>query len=325
MPVAEPSRRSDCPPETVHRPVGQAFLRTDHQRRLFEGVSAPIGEVIFVVTGFCPRRCPCMIGSVTQATRAREALASTAGRTPRRVPGASRAWVVPQDNPIIVLEYGWSLLAREGPRGLLRGIGRFMSAASQFIYSDKYVRFYHLPIDRAVSVHVSPPSEDPHLHIVESREDILELVRLGYENPLEIVPGMQRRLTGGAVAACAFVGQEFASIDWMALSNRAKGFVDSRPYPSRLTDGEACAGGSFTVRRFRRRGVSAYRWSAQVEYLHARGCRVCHSTIPVDNIASQRTAERYGATFDIVFRHRRILGRNKYETVLPSGQHQGES
>jgi GNAT superfamily N-acetyltransferase len=181
------------------------------------------------------------------------------------------------------------------------------------------MRFYHLSIDAAASMPVTPPFDGVHLHVIESRDDVLALVQQGCENLLEVVPGMQRCLDGGAVAGCAFIGPEFASIDWMALSDGAKRVIDSSPYPPHLAEGEACTAGAFTLRRFRHRGIAAYRLSEQIQYLHRKGVHVCYNTIAVDNVPSQRCVERYGATFDEVFRQRRILGRRRYRTVtVPS-------
>jgi len=125
----------------------------------------------------------------------------------------------------------------------------------------------------------------------------------------------ERKLRGGAVAVCAFLGDELASIDWMALTKEAKRVVDSFPYPADFTAGDACTGGAFTMPHLRGRGIAAYRFSAQVAYLHARGVRACYNAITVDNIPSQRTVERYGATFDAVFRGRVLLGRRSFKQV----------
>jgi hypothetical protein len=53
--------------------------------------------------------------------------------------------------------------------------------------------------------------------------------------------------------------------------------------------------------RFRRRGVGEYRFSAEVQYLRARGCHVCYKHDRRLEHPSQRCVERYGATFDVSF------------------------
>lgn len=143
----------------------------------------------------------------------------------------------------------------------------------------------------------------------------MELARQGYDDLLSTVPGMERKLDAGAVAAFAFVGCRFASIDWMALSDRAKAAIDRTPCPASLADGEACTSGAYTVPRYRRRGIAVYRLSAEVQYLHSKGCHTCYSMIAAGNVPSQRCVERYGATVATVFHHRRLLGRDSYRRV----------
>jgi len=231
------------------------------------------------------------------------------------VAGVRRKWVTPLDNPLLVARHGWALFRQEGLTGVLSGASRFVTELLRFIYSDSQERLYHLSIDRAAAMPVNAPPYNLRLCIIESRQDALKLASEGFDNVLEVVPGVARRLDSGAVAACAFMGYELASIDWMALSDRARRVVDPAPHTVDFTAGEACSAGAFTVRKFRGRGFAACRFSLQVRYLQSRGCRVCYSSIDADNIASQRTVERYGAEFDVVFRHRRWLGRDCYERV----------
>ena len=229
--------------------------------------------------------------------------------------GTAPQWVTPRNRPADVVARAAGLISREGPGGFLRAAGRFLTVVSRRIYWSREVRFYHLSIDKAATVRVTAPCDNVSLHVIESSGQALDLAARGFENILEALPGAGRKLDRGAVAACAFVGHELASIDWMALSDEARPAVDDTPYPLRLADGEACTGGAYTMPRFRRRGIGEYRFSAEVQYLRARGCHVCYNTIAVWNIPSQRCVERYGATFDVVFRHRRLLGRDSYRTV----------
>jgi GNAT superfamily N-acetyltransferase len=174
---------------------------------------------------------------------------------------------------------------------------------------------YQLDIAEAAAIPVTPPLENLHLRIVESREDALKLAAEGFENILEAVPEAERKLGRGAVAACAFLGRELASIDWMALSGRSKRAVDSFPYPADFDTIDSCTGGAVTMPHLRGKGIAAYRFSVQVSYLHSRGRRTCYNAISVDNIPSQRTVERYGATFDAVYRWRVLLGRSSYKRI----------
>jgi len=220
------------------------------------------------------------------------------------------AWATPRDNPGVVLQRGLRLLQAEGPAGLLSGAGRFVTELRHSIYQDSRLRFYRLSISETALASVTTPVDDVHLHIIESRDDIIDLALQGCENLLHVAPGVQRRLDRGAVAACAFVGSALASIDWMALSNEVKPVVDRTPYPAALAEGEACTGGAYTLPRFRGRGIGSYRFSAEVRFLRDRGFHTCYSMIAADNTPSQRCVERYGATFEMVVHHQRLLGHN---------------
>jgi GNAT superfamily N-acetyltransferase len=233
----------------------------------------------------------------------------------RQNSGTAPQWVTPHNRPADVLSRAADLISSEGPGGFLRAAGRFLTTLGRRIYWSREVRFYHLSIEKASTVTVTAPCDNVSLHVIESSGQALDLAARGFENILEALPGSGRKLERGAVAACAFVGHELASIDWMALSDEARPAVDGTPYPPRLVDGEACTGGAYTMPRFRRRGIGEYRFSAEVQYLRARGCHVCYNTIAVWNIPSQRCVERYGATFDVVFQHRRLLGRDSFRTV----------
>ena len=223
--------------------------------------------------------------------------------------------MAPGKNPAMLVRRGITLLRTEGFGGFIRGACRYLATVRRLLYRSDDVRVYHLNIAAAARVPVAAPCQGVHLHIIETRDDALALAREGYENVLEIVPGTEGRLDAGLVAACAFVGSELASMDWMAFSERGKAIVDPAPYPVAFDKGDACSGGAFTVRRFRRRGIAAYRFSLQVAYLHRRGCAVCHNSIAVGNVPSQRCVERYGAVFDTVLCRRRLLGRVTYREV----------
>jgi len=233
----------------------------------------------------------------------------------RPVDGTRRKWVSPRDNPLVIVRRAGVLARQEGTAGVFSGARRFLGRLLSSLYSASMVRVYRSSIAEAAALPVTAPLENLQVRIIESQQDALRLAEEGFENILEAVPGAGRKLRDGAVAACAFLGSELASIDWMALSDRAKLAVDPFPYPGYSTADDACTGGAFTMPHLRGRGIAAYRFSAQVSYLHSRGRRICYNAITVDNLPSQRTVERCGATFDAVFRRRIVLGRRSYEQV----------
>lgn len=236
-------------------------------------------------------------------------------RMVRPIAGTRRKWVSPRDNPLVIVRRARALARQEGTAAVFSGARRFLGRLLSTLYSAGMVRMYRLSVAEAAALPVTAPMENLHLRIIESPQDALRLVEEGFENFLEAVPGAEHKLRCGAVATCAFLGREVASIDWMALSDSAKRVVDSFPYPADFAASDACTGGAFTMPHLRGRGIAAYRFSVQVSYLHSRGRRTCYSAIAVDNIPSQRTVERYGATFDAVFRRRVILGHCSYKQV----------
>ena len=223
------------------------------------------------------------------------------------VSGETREWVTPQDKPATVLRQAWSLLSAEGLPGLAGGLRRFGTELRRSILKDETYYLYETLIDEAALVAAVAPSEEVVLHIIETREDVSMLVAEGYEDVMSTVPRFERRLDSGAVAVCAFVGKEFASIDWMAFSETAKLSLDQRPYSVDFAKGEVCTGGAFTVRRFRRRGIATCRFSRQVQYMHERGCTVYRTAIRDDNTPSKRPVERYGGQVRRIGHRRRLL------------------
>ncbi|MFC2008818.1 hypothetical protein ACFLUT_02050 [Chloroflexota bacterium] len=219
----------------------------------------------------------------------------------------ARLWTTPWDGPSAMLRRAWSLLRKEGLRGLLGGSGRFVGALGRRMFQSETYRLYECRVDEAALMPVATPSEEIDLRLIETREDARKLVAEGYEDIPSTIPRSGRRLDSGAVAACAFVRKEFASIDWIALSGAAKLAIDELPYTVDFENREVCTGGAFVARRFRRRGIAAYRFSVQVQYMHHRGCLVCRNAIAPDNIPSQRGVERHGGRYDRIGHCRRIL------------------
>ena len=203
----------------------------------------------------------------------------------------SALWVTPGDGLLSMIRRARALVRREGFRGLLGGLGRFAGTLTQKVYRNERFRLYELRVDEAGPILLRAPFEGVEIHAIETREEAHRLMAQGYEDVILGNPHHSRRLHSGSVAVCAYVGREFASIDWMAFSETAKRSFDRVPYRVQFEDGEACTGGAFTARRFRR----------------DQGCCVCRNAIRVDNIPSQRCVERFGARFNAVGQMHRFL------------------
>jgi len=207
---------------------------------------------------------------------------------------ATRQWVTPQDGPTAVLRHTWSLLREEGLSGLAGGLYRFGLELRRHVIQNETYCLYEFVVDEAARQAPVVPPQDVVVHVIETREHVRKLVAEGYEDVMSTATQFQRRLDSGAVAVCAFVRKGFASIDWMAFSEIAKLSFDQHPYKVDFEKGEACTGGAFTVRRFRRRGIATYRFSREVQYMQERGCTIYRTAIREDNTPSKRGVERFG-------------------------------
>jgi len=226
---------------------------------------------------------------------------------PRSRHPAPRLWVAPSEGATAVLRQARRLFRDEGPCGLARGLGRFTAALWHRAYRVEHFILNRLDLAVAASVFVKPPLDDISFHVIENRDDLERLKAEGYEDIVSIVPRFLQRLDSGAVAGCAFVGKEFASVDWMAFSERAKLSVDLLPYRVDFESGEACTCGAWTSRRFRARGIGTYRFSQQMRYMKDHGTTVCWNAIAIGNTASQRPVDRHGGQHCRIARYRRIL------------------
>lgn len=225
----------------------------------------------------------------------------------RRLHGSSALWVTPGDGFLSVIRQARVLARSEGFGGLLRGLGRFAGTLTQKVYRNERFRLYELRVDEASRIQLSAPFEGVEIHAIETREDARRLTAKGYEDIVLADPHLVARLDSGAVALCAFVNREFASIDWLAFSEDARRSFDSLPRRVAFENGDCYTGGAFTVRRLRGRGIATYRMSWAMGYLRDRGSHMHRATISDGNIPSQRTVERLGGSFGKVGHLRRFL------------------
>ncbi|MCK5213400.1 MAG: hypothetical protein KAQ74_05690 [Dehalococcoidia bacterium] len=195
----------------------------------------------------------------------------------------------------------------EGFRGLLGGLGRFAGTLTRKVYRNERFRLYELRVDEAGPILLSAPFEGVEIHAIETREEAHRLMAQGYEDVVLADPHLAPRLDSGAVALCAFVNREFASIDFMAFSEEARRSFDKLPCRVEFENGDCYTGGAFTVRRLRGKGVATYRMSWALGYLRDRGCHMSRCIISDGNVPSQRTVERFGGSFSKVRHLRRVL------------------
>jgi hypothetical protein len=104
------------------------------------------------------------------------------------------------------------------------------------------------------------------------------------------------KLEEGAIAFCVFVGPQLAHIGWVATSPEAKAGMRQAPYRVDFPNGEACTGAMWTNPRYRRLGLARYVYFKRCQFLKDNGKTVSRNAVGVDNAATQRMMEAFGAT-----------------------------
>jgi hypothetical protein len=138
-----------------------------------------------------------------------------------------------------------------------------------------------------------PRATDCALKIVSSNGEADGLESQGLEFRSQ-VPDARERLRKGAVAFVVFVGREFASIAWVAMSQEAADALSDPPVQMDFAHGEAWAGGSWTSSEYRRMGLYRYNTVKMVEYWLQKGTVKNKWAIATRNVASLSAESRTG-------------------------------
>ncbi len=196
--------------------------------------------------------------------------------------------------------------------GLIRGVLRFGRVLLKAAYTDELMYVYKLPIEHAGPLPWPAPIEQCECHVIEDNAAADALVSQGYDDFRVMIPPARTRLEQGAVAACAYVDKAFASVDWMAFSQRAQRSIDGLPYRVSYEDHHAYTGGALTQPQFRNMGIGTYRLSQQLRYMRDHGSTVSCCVIRTDNVPSQRCVEKHGAQVSRICRQHRFLGWRRW-------------
>jgi RimJ/RimL family protein N-acetyltransferase len=98
----------------------------------------------------------------------------------------------------------------------------------------------------------------------------------------------KKRLDTGAIACCIFVDREFAHVGWIALDRKSQEMITPYPYPVDFANEEACTGGSYTMKKFRGKGLLTYGHYRRMAYLRDKGIETVRDIVDVNNIAVQK-------------------------------------
>ena len=200
----------------------------------------------------------------------------------------------------------WDIYRAYGVRELLK---RAIAFAAYCLYEQ---RTYHLTVHTLEEVEdmnesdLIPRTERLTLEIVASNDeaDGLEARGLDFRSH---VRGSRRRLDGGAVAVCLFVGDELAHIGWVAMSKEAADSLGEPPVMVDFHGGEGFRGDVWTNPNFRRLGLHAYGNFKRLEFMLDKGLVVSRGAIAKSNTVALQTNEKLGAEVYAEGRYLRVL------------------
>lgn len=203
------------------------------------------------------------------------------------------------------LERARQALQRGGPLGLMAAVFR------QYVLD--YRRFYLY--ERS---HPSWPEEEfrPRLDSFEecfitSNHEADALAR-SHEDLRDAIPQARRGLDKGAVAFCVYVGRELAHVAWLATSEDGRRALDHLGFEVRFDRGEAWTGSAWTAPAYRGLGLLTYGSYRRFQHLSHAGFHRSRGAVETDNIASQRTNEKFNPRIYATGRQWRLFRWRKW-------------
>jgi ribosomal protein S18 acetylase RimI-like enzyme len=144
--------------------------------------------------------------------------------------------------------------------------------------------------------------------LVKSKPQLDGLAAFGF-NLSTLNVETRAMLEQGALVGLLFVGQELASLEWAAASQRANRAINIYPLKIDFSRQEAYASGVWTSPRFRRNGLHTYVYYKLYESLRKCGVTKVKSIVATDNIAAQKAHQRFAP-------QERIYARARYLKIL---------
>ena len=208
------------------------------------------------------------------------------------------------DHPIVLLSRAKDIIQTEGVWLLfVRSFHYF----KRFIFLYRNYYLYKHSIQERDEVYFLPDIRDFIFKIVSSNKEADQLaVEMGYDFR-KFFNDARNRLDRGAVAFCVFVDNEIAFIGWVAMNKEAKNTFDPAPYYVDFASSEACTGGTYTVQKYRGKGLMAYVSYKRFEYLRDKGITISRNAVTVDNVISQKVNSKFSPEIYAQARYIRIL------------------
>jgi len=202
------------------------------------------------------------------------------------------------------------ILRSEGLTTLVRRGWDFIG--QRFFFVKFYYLYEHELKDRN-EVDFLPQIQNLALHIIRTNEQANQLAEItGFDFRSRFING-QERLDKGAIAFCVLADGEFAHIGWVALNEEAKRALDDRPYKLDFSNKQACTGGTYTVPKYRGKGLMTYGYFKRFQFLKENGFETSRNVVSTDNISSQKSHARFGPRVVAKARHVKFFCRESWK------------
>ncbi|HEX7475517.1 MAG TPA: hypothetical protein VF318_06070, partial [Dehalococcoidales bacterium] len=166
-------------------------------------------------------------------------------------------------------------------RGVLHG----------FYERQIYYLYEHSMQDRA-EANYKPKIKDFMFTIVSTKQEADKLISSGFNLHLNVTDA-RHRLDKGAIAFCVFIGQDLASIGFIATTQDAMDSLNQPPIKVNFSKGEVCTGGGWTNPKYRALGLATYLYFKRLQSLKDEGKVIARAAVLKDNIASHKTHARF--------------------------------
>ena len=232
-------------------------------------------------------------------------------RTAHESPAALtlEAEVSPRQGSLAAVRRARYLLRHEGLKPFAASAVRYFRSLVRLVYLSQHFYVYETMLGEGALLDFPAQVDRCELRFIEGNTQADALAAMGYDDLRLRVPGARRSLTQGNLAVCAYVGNTFASVDWIALSPDSLSGVAKIAHKDAFREGHACTTGAFTVPQFRNAGIGSYRLGGVLRYLRDHGCTMCDSVIPIHNAPSRRCIETFGGRVVRVGHYRALFRR----------------
>ena len=190
---------------------------------------------------------------------------------------------------------------REGLVILIKATFAFLISCLSYGKYSFYV--YEILVEKRNVADYMPEIKDITVKIVETKQQLDELLNDGFELSLLDIPQAHYRLEKGAIALLIFVECELAYRLWSAMTEEAKNTFNRWPYKVDFMNNEACDGEAWTNPKYRRQGINTYADYKLEEFLLGKGIRkmwriTLTNNIPIHKVHDKREGSRIYAKAD---------------------------